>query len=691
MSTHPLLESAPSTLLEARSNSSNLSTADDEEQQQESNDEGASEGEEEDDFINLPIKKFIPDYERISYGYDAVNKIFKGEDDGGFDDFIGNRLVHSRAKEVIKKMNRRGQYVKNEKHVMLKSLKKCMKKALERKKTKKRMAVPNDPNDSSNDSAEKEDDNGHTDFILSQEESNTCNPDDELILSQGSEFLIDPSAPSCPSSPSISSTSPPSINTSFSSLSNQPTTTSTSFSTTPSISSINNLSSSYPHAFSNTSSSSFQQEETQTPTTLFSTSTSSLSSLPNHNNQNKNIQTRTTTNGRQLPRSVQRNIDGTAVVQKRKRKDSERSSSCKCCFPRCENKSNTKKKDKMIKFTRVPPKPKDLIITSSTRPAKIRRHYKTLFKFQLILKRLGLKKDDDIVNKRYCNMHETETVIEKKKVQVKGVDEMITFHFDNVPTCAGVSNQPRTFSVYDQMSIEKWNKEKEKEIADHGETSGQRINHYKTAFFSMISPTELQRKHGINQTVADHIGLNNRHQFSPSLLSPPAKDLKKHQIKSSISDFKALTSNKNVEKSRKRRKRTSSPLPDPVVKPNQKQSEIKRRTGFSSEKAMFCYILVVCNGDLTLMLETSSNELTWYEEWFLFFEMIWHRSASRWIDISQAYKFPRVHILRKVFDKKAYLVKCCRASWPTYVSFEEDNKLRKSKWNGKYKGKRVVM
>ena len=80
-------------------------------------------------------------------------------------------------------------------------------------------------------------------------------------------------------------------------------------------------------------------------------------------------------------------------------------------------------------------------------------------------------------------MHETETVIEKKKVQVKGVDEMITFHFDNVPTCAGVSNQPRTFSVYDQMSIEKWNKEKEKEIADHGETSGQRINYYKTAFF----------------------------------------------------------------------------------------------------------------------------------------------------------------------------------------------------------------
>jgi hypothetical protein len=106
---------------------------------------------------------------------------------------------------------------------------------------------------------------------------------------------------------------------------------------------------------------------------------------------------------------------------------------------------------------------------------------------------------------------------------------------------------------------------------------------------------------------------------------------------------------------------------------------------------MICYILVVCNGDMTLMIETSSNELTWYEEWFLFFEVIWHRSVTRWIDVSNTYKYERVHILRQVFDQKAYLVKCCRASWPTYVSYEEDRKLRKVKWNAKYDKKRVVM
>ena len=91
----------------------------------------------------------------------------------------------------------------------------------------------------------------------------------------------------------------------------------------------------------------------------------------------------------------------------------------------------------------------------------------------------------------------------------------------------------------------------------------------------MLTPTKLKKKHGINQNVADHIGLNNRNQFSPSLLSPLAKDPKKHRIKSSINNFKAITSDRNIEKSHKRGKGTTSPLPGPVLKPYKKQSEIK--------------------------------------------------------------------------------------------------------------------
>ena len=37
------------------------------------------------------------------------------------------------------------------------------------------------------------------------------------------------------------------------------------------------------------------------------------------------------------------------------------------------------------------------------------------------------------------------------------------------------------------------------------------------------------------------------------------------------------------------------------------------------------------------------------------------------------------------------LVLSCRASWPKYVSYEEDSNLRNDEWNKKYDGKRVIM
>jgi hypothetical protein len=45
----------------------------------------------------------------------------------------------------------------------------------------------------------------------------------------------------------------------------------------------------------------------------------------------------------------------------------------------------------------------------------------------------------------------------------------------------------------------------------------------------------------------------------------------------------------------------------------------------------------------------------------------------------------------RIFNQKLYLALVCRASWPTYASFEEDKALRDPKWNSKYEGKRIVM
>jgi hypothetical protein len=130
---------------------------------------------------------------------------------------------------------------------------------------------------------------------------------------------------------------------------------------------------------------------------------------------------------------------------------------------------------------------------------------------------------------------------------------------------------------------------------------------------------------------------------------------------------------------------------EPVVKPCcLSPEEIKRRTGFDDEKVMLAYIVVICNGDLEKMF-SSKSRLTWFEEWFLYFEALWGRTWTRWEDLMNIFEVNRRVKIHEIFDEKCRIALEARSSWPRYASFEEDKKLRKEKWNGKYEGKRIVM
>jgi hypothetical protein len=61
-------------------------------------------------------------------------------------------------------------------------------------------------------------------------------------------------------------------------------------------------------------------------------------------------------------------------------------------------------------------------------------------------------------------------------------------------------------------------------------------------------------------------------------------------------------------------------------------SEVKRRTGFRDLPSILSYAMVVCNGDVELLLQTSSK-LTWLEEWLFYFEMKYGRTFSRWLEL----------------------------------------------------------
>jgi hypothetical protein len=116
-----------------------------------------------------------------------------------------------------------------------------------------------------------------------------------------------------------------------------------------------------------------------------------------------------------------------------------------------------------------------------------------------------------------------------------------------------------------------------------------------------------------------------------------------------------------------------------VVRLNNKMTDerIKIQTGFPSLIALLGFIAVVCDGDIDEITSSSSN-LTWFEEWFLFMEVIYGKTVPRWSDVSIKYDASD-RTLRKIFIKKLNKVLSVRERWPRYATYNEDKTYRKEK------------
>ena len=100
----------------------------------------------------------------------------------------------------------------------------------------------------------------------------------------------------------------------------------------------------------------------------------------------------------------------------------------------------------------------------------------------------------------------------------------------------------------------------------------------------------------------------------------------------------------------------------------------------SSLEHMLGYVSILCNGDIDRTANKRSL-LTWLEEWFFYFQFIWGRTLTRWVDAGAIYKAKgRKSTLRLVLHEKLKIVKQARLSWPRYVSFDKDHALTKQKW-----------
>jgi hypothetical protein len=125
---------------------------------------------------------------------------------------------------------------------------------------------------------------------------------------------------------------------------------------------------------------------------------------------------------------------------------------------------------------------------------------------------------------------------------------------------------------------------------------------------------------------------------------------------------------------------------------NLKPSEVHERTGFEDVRELLFYVAVVCDGDHNRMTETTLY-LTWFEEWFFYFEMTYGHSANRWCDYERSYKMT-VNVLRELYRRKLTMAILTRKRWPLYATHKEDVQLRKPSWNEIFtiiKGERIVM
>ena len=118
--------------------------------------------------------------------------------------------------------------------------------------------------------------------------------------------------------------------------------------------------------------------------------------------------------------------------------------------------------------------------------------------------------------------------------------------------------------------------------------------------------------------------------------------------------------------------------------------EIQARTGFSSKFAAIAYIIViVCNGDVDVAVETSS-QLTWFEEWMLFLQWEWGRQAINLRALAAGFKTNTTQ-LRRILARKLSFVLAARTRWPMFSSLEEQFHLSDPSWRENYGDKRLIM
>ena len=230
----------------------------------------------------------------------------------------------------------------------------------------------------------------------------------------------------------------------------------------------------------------------------------------------------------------------------------------------------------------------------------------------------------------------------------------------------------------------------------------------------LLKVIEINESKNILPLIKEDIKRNNNDYISRSELLKTIKHYESNTERSSTNENSTtslLWDNSNnkhavsecVQKSKKRyayrtatddmesnkKPKLTNRLYHPEVTPTSlTKTQIKLQTGFNDSYAMICFIIIICNGNIDLMTRTNCY-MTWYEEWFSYFEFQYGRTATTIRSLSALFRIHQ-NAVAKIINDKLKLVVAVQNRWPRYVTIREDEFLKSSKWKNRFVGKRVI-
>lgn len=321
----------------------------------------------------------------------------------------------------------------------------------------------------------------------------------------------------------------------------------------------------------------------------------------------------------------------------------------RCAFPNC----NITTADN-VAFEKIPafPPVKDLNVLSTKRNRDIARYYKRVLLRQVCNSLLN-KPQNCNKDHRICALHKKKLMTVKKTVPRSGKKNLdMTFTFcvpvaekDTVKTSKGLGD--------DRYVIQG--------INDVPDDQLKQLTLFAMVSSHLLEQQQKKRKGTLNATVQSMLSIEDESLGRKLKISgsvAPAKNRRNHDVVRSF---------------------------------GMSDAEIKSKTGFEDKKLLLAFLGIVCNGDMKSLIDTVYKGTNFFEEWFLAMEMIWGRTRLNQKDLAKDY---RLNAERKndIVDDKLRKILDCRASWPAYLTQEEDVALRPRKWDGVLgKDERVIM